>query len=410
MPQIKFTDTNVKTLSADKTTWFTDLTCKGLRLCVTKGGVKTWYVNKWDPKSQKTRSIKLAQWANKGAHCRWAKEHLGKVTLDIQEGNVLTRAERDADVLARGIPTFAQALDQFITHRRGDRASGKAPMTETTEKDYRGSFSVHFHAWADMPVDALPILEINQYLNKLQLTKPQGAARAATVGGVVVRFVNKLCALALPIPGLLDPTKPRSRVETGKLDMSVPFADRWSEIEQVENEHKRLAWQIIVYTGFRSRPLRELTWSDVDLDEGSVTLKRPVKKKVGDRTVYLSDDALRLFKRLWEIRYDDCDWVFPSRRIIGVRGHLDALDRLPLTAAGDIRHYWMTAAREVAQIHIIRWLALHTMTGDDLRMVGHYGEPSPNEQRRGAEAIAAAINSQFGITPSSVVELKRNHA
>ena len=52
MPQIKFTDTNLKTLSADSTTWFSDPTCKGLQLCVTAGGVKTWYVNKWDLAAQ----------------------------------------------------------------------------------------------------------------------------------------------------------------------------------------------------------------------------------------------------------------------------------------------------------------------------------------------------------------------
>ena len=41
MPQIKFKDSTLKTLSADKTTWFTDPDVKGLRLCVTKGGAKT---------------------------------------------------------------------------------------------------------------------------------------------------------------------------------------------------------------------------------------------------------------------------------------------------------------------------------------------------------------------------------
>jgi len=61
MPQIKFKDSTLKTLSADKTTWFTDPNVKGLRLCVTKGGVKTWWVNKWDPSTQKTRAVKLGR-------------------------------------------------------------------------------------------------------------------------------------------------------------------------------------------------------------------------------------------------------------------------------------------------------------------------------------------------------------
>ena len=49
MPQIEFTDTKLKHLSTDKTTWFSDPTVKCLQLCVTAAGTKTWYVNKWDP-------------------------------------------------------------------------------------------------------------------------------------------------------------------------------------------------------------------------------------------------------------------------------------------------------------------------------------------------------------------------
>ena len=63
----------------------------------------------------------------------------------------------------------------------------------------------------------------------------------------------------------------------------------------------------------------------------------------------------------------------------------------------------MTTARSVAQVHVVRWLALHTLTDDELRMIGHYGEPSPEEQKAGVDAIASAINGLIGIAPSKVV-------
>ena len=407
MPQIKFTDTNLKTLSADKTTWFTDLACKGLRLCVTRGGVKTWYVNKWDPTSQKTRSVKLAQWANKGTHCRWAKEQVGKVAHDITTGNVRTREEHNAEQAALGIPMFRDALEQYITHRTTARASGRARMMESTAHDYRLSFNKHLARWADVHVDELPILEINQYLNTLQVTRPNAAHLAGSIAGAVVRFINRLCALALPIPSLLDGTRMKSRVQTGKLDMSVPWLDRKCEIDAIKNEHIRLVWMITWYTGFRGRSLRALTWDQVDLDTGTVTFDRLKRQEIA-RTIAFADDVVRLFKRLHKIRVDDCDWVFPSRRVVNEeRPHLDVLDRLPTTAAGDIRHLWMSTAREVAPRHVHRWLAQQTMTDDDLRMLGHYGEPSHEEQRRAANAIASAINAQLGVTPCSVVEMKR---
>jgi integrase len=410
MPHIKFTDSKLKTLSADKTTWFTDPSCKGLRLCVTKGGVKTWYVNKWDPTSNKTRSVKLAQWATQGTHCRWAKDQVGKIALDITTGNVRTREETELEKNRLGIPTFREALEQYIEHRTTARASGKARMMEATARDYRLSFNLHLGPWADVHVDELPILEINQYLNALQITRPHSARIGSVVAGAVVRFINRLCALALPIPSLLDNTIIKSRVQTGKLDMSVPWVDRKAEIDAIKNEHIRLAWMITWYTGFRGRSLRALTWDQVDLVARTVTFDR-LKRQEIEREIVIADDVVRLFKRLHDIRQDDCNWVFPSRRVVsGTRGHLDVLDRLPTTAAGDLRHLWMSTAREVAPRHVHRWLAQQTMTDDDLRMLGHYGEPSHEEQRRSANAIASAINIQLGVTPSTVVALKRKRA
>lgn len=281
-------------------------------------------------------------------------------------------------------------------------------MMESTAYDYRMSFNRHLARWADVKVDELPILEINQYLNTVQIDTPNAAHLAASVAGATVRFINRLCALALPIPSLLDGTRMKSRVQTGKLDMSVPWLDRRQEIDAIKNEHIRLAWMITWYTGFRGRGLRALTWDRVDLDAGTVTFDR-LKRQEVEREIVVADDVVRLFKRLNDIREDDCDWVFPSRRIVkGKRGHLDVLDRLPLTAAGDLRHLWMSTAREVAPRHVHRWLAQQTMTDDDLRMLGHYGAPSYDEQKRSAEAIAAAINRLFLEKPSSVVELKRN--
>jgi integrase len=299
----------------------------------------------------------LAQWATQGTHCRWAKDQVGKIALDITTGNVRTREEHNTEQAALGIPTFRNALEQYIEHRTTARQSGRARMMEGTAYEYRGSFNKHLARWADVHVDELPILEINQYLNNLQIGTPNAAHLAASVAGATVRFINRLCALALPIPSLLDGTRMKSRVQTGKLDMSVPWIDRKSEIDAIKNEQIRLAWMITWYTGFRGRGLRALTWDRVDLDAGKVTFDR-LKRQEVEREIVIADDVVRLFKRLHEIRDDEYGWVFPSRRKVDeVRGHLDVLDRLPLTAAGDLRHLWMSTAREVAPRHVHRWLA-----------------------------------------------------
>jgi hypothetical protein len=71
MPHTTFTDKNVGAIPVlDKTTWYTDPAVKGLLLCVTKGGTKTWWVNKWDPTTEKTRAVKLGQYPREQAHSR----------------------------------------------------------------------------------------------------------------------------------------------------------------------------------------------------------------------------------------------------------------------------------------------------------------------------------------------------
>ena len=142
MPNIRFTDTNLKTLSADKTTWFTDPACKGLRLCVTAGGTKTWWVNKWDPMAQKVRAVKLGQWANQGTHCAWAKSQVGKVAHDIEQGNVKNRAEKAVAAEAveaekAGIPTLREAFELEVENRLTlDDAYG-GPRAAETMQNYR---------------------------------------------------------------------------------------------------------------------------------------------------------------------------------------------------------------------------------------------------------------------------------
>lgn len=117
----------------------------------------------------------------------------------------------------------------------------------------------------------------------------------------------------------------------------------WHNCSSAANEYgfspSRMTAIVDALTGFRHEAsLRPLTWQQVDLIKGTVTFGR-LKRQEDERTIVLSDETLRLFEQLWAIRVDGCDWVFPSRRLVGDRrGHLDVLDRLPLTSAGDLRH------------------------------------------------------------------------
>lgn len=176
MPQIKFTDTNLKTLSADSTTWFSDPTCKGLQLCVTAGGVKTWYVNKWDSRAQKTRRVKLGQWSAQGKHTAWAKKQVGKTAHDIDEGTVKTRQEREAEAASKAVPpTLREAFELEAASRLGlDDAFG-GPRAEETVQNYRSVLERKLDGLLDTRVDEIDHGEIQRRLDALTKSAPFAA-------------------------------------------------------------------------------------------------------------------------------------------------------------------------------------------------------------------------------------------
>lgn len=418
MPQTKFTDTNLKRLSADKTTWFSDPTVKGLQLCVTAGGTKTWYVNKWDPTAQKVRRVKLGQWAPQGKHCAWAKKELGRAASNIEDGNARTKQERQEE--AAGIPTLREAFElEATSHLSLDDAFGGARAEETIQ-NYRSVLVRKLDGLLDARVDEIDHAAIQRRLDTLTKEHPYAAhklhialayARAQALAALNLEHMPFRWPAMKKMPIMRD-RKDQDREGRVTLDILVPWADRWAEIERVENEHIRLAWMLRWHTGMRGRMLRKLKWQDVDLDAGTMMVSTGLKKVKGKRLIAMSGRSLDLFKRLWEIRLDDCDWVFPSRRVVGnERGHLDALDRLTLTTEGDLRHLWNEATEDVDGRELVfRWLCGQNLTGGESKSLGFYATVPVERQRKVANQVSSVIDRRCEVEPANVVELGRVHA
>lgn len=297
MPQIKFTDTNLKTLSADSTTWFSDPTCKGLQLCVTAGGVKTWYVNKWDSTAQKTRRVKLGQWSAQGKHTAWAKKQVGKTAHDIDEGAVKTRQEREAEAASKAVPpTLREAFELEAASRLAlDDAFG-GPRAEETVQNYRSVLERKLDGLLDTRVDEIDQGEIQRRLDALTKSAPFAAhklhialsyARTQALSALNIEHMPFRWPAMKKMPIMRD-RKDKDREGKVTLDTSVEWADRWAEIEGVENEHIRLAWMLRWHTGMRGRMLRNLTWADIDLTAGTMLLSTGLKKVKGKRLIAMT--------------------------------------------------------------------------------------------------------------------------
>jgi len=70
-------------------------------------------------------------------------------------------------------------------------------------------------------------------------------------------------------------------------------------------------------TGWRDSEIRDLTWNQVDLDNGIVRLEPGETKNDDSRTVYLDDELRDNFNQQWDNRKNLLPYVFLNRRFSG---------------------------------------------------------------------------------------------
>lgn len=152
-----------------------------------------------------------------------------------------------------------------------------------------------------------------------------------------------------PLRKVTKPKEPRGRVRF----LSDPERERLlAECKNSENPYLYITVVLALSTGARRMELFGLSWSDVDLFKGAITLH---ETKNGERRVLpLKGHALELMKQHSKVRQLNCDFVFPSKNL-----------KKPL----DIRTPWENALKR-AEINDMRWHDLRHCTASYLVMNG----------------------------------------
>ncbi|WP_171178421.1 tyrosine-type recombinase/integrase [Ruegeria sp. HKCCA4633] len=125
----------------------------------------------------------------------------------------------------------------------------------------------------------------------------------------------------------------------------------WNAImaQRERNVLRGTAWIVMFFTGIRSEDVRELEWSQVNLQRGEIEL---IQTKSGiDRTISICDTVVRA---LTAIQQSDSKFVFPTTSTkTGETIHLDHLDRLkhpdnrePILRQHDTRKHFQEASNE----------------------------------------------------------------
>lgn len=142
----------------------------------------------------------------------------------------------------------------------------------------------------------------------------------------------------------------------------------WSALNEIENDTIRDFLTLLLFTGLRKGEAESLRWSDVDLNDHTITV---TQTKNGDvLTLPLSTYLFQLFQRRYQ-RYGDGEFVFPAK---GKKGHLSepkkGIYRI-ITATGiqfschDLRRTFLTLAESMdISAYALKRLVNHRIASD----------------------------------------------
>lgn len=248
--------------------------------------------------------------------------------------------------------------------------------SESTRKGNAGRLKLLCVEWGRQPLSSLTARDIKTYLKRREAEGLTGASQN--------RYLATLKALfkAAVAYGHCR-TNPAAEVRMLKEDQKVPDALTEVQAEALLRECSdeiRPAVTVAVDTGLRRSELFSLTWTDVDLEEGKLTVR---KSKTGDfRVVWLADRARAVLTELKNRKVVDVR-VFPFTDIsagVAAAGRRAGIGHVHMH---QLRHTFATRLRDrgVPLDRIKELLGHRTM-----QMVLRYAKARPEQTR---EAVAA---------------------
>ncbi len=273
----------------------------GLFLLVGKSGGRSWMVRV--QKDGKRRDIGLGS---------ERKVSLAKARVDAalvcsqMEAGLNPVAERKK---AAGIPTFREAAALVhAEHKSGWRNAKHGAQWLSSLETYA------FPIIGETPVDAIDGPAVRDVLAAIWLAKPETARRVRQrINGIVDWAVGKGYRPA-PLPmNAINKSLPKHRA-TATHHAAMPYADIPTFLQRVRERESmgRLALEAVILTAARSGEVRGAVWSELDMERALWTVPAARMKAKRDHVVPLSAGALRLFRRMAELRTQGSDLVFPG--------------------------------------------------------------------------------------------------
>jgi integrase len=317
-------------------------------------------------------------------------------------------AESEAGKLVAAKPlTVPVLLERWL-----DRGEAIAP---SSERLYRGVLNNHIRKHLNVRADKLSPQVMQTYFSKVATNLPKHAQGGRGVMRTSLTMVRAACRWAARSDVGILARNPLAGATvtlpvTEKKRKSVPTEGYKRLLEVSKGTDAHLLWLLLGSSGMRQGEATALTWGDVDLNAGKISITKinaPEKSgtvvkrvKAGSaRVVPISGKVkAQLAKRRLEVGGSDTEFIFPSSR-----------------APGPIRstaiHKWWVRDMELAglegyQIHSLRHTAATLMLEAGVpvivvsKILGHstpsttiniYGHSTETQEVSAIAAIADAI-------------------
>jgi integrase len=290
---------------------------------------KTWRLVKFA--HGKTKSKTLGKWPAMNLHtAAQAADDMAERVADA------THALPAPVVVQTREITLREAFLRHTTERIDPRTREKTP---NTVYDYLSTLQNHAGQngeWLDVPINEITRAMMNAQMKAMKDRRSQATK--------LLRIIRAIYGNEMLIRDDLinDPTFRIRAYSSKKKELLFDPSGSWPAFEAimaVEDVTIRSAWLVMLLTGIRSTNVRNIEWSDLDLEQSLLTIPR--LKNGTKRTFPLSQAASAAFNRVPRI-HDRL--VFASKAKAGVPiAHQHALGNPKILRQHDNRHLFTSA-------------------------------------------------------------------
>jgi integrase len=385
----------------------TDLSCRGLRIRVKRGERLT---------RNTVRGAAHWSWRGRDASAAVRTVAIGPLA-DVELGAARSQADAlRSEARTKTFTTGGSTADTLTLGHALELHYGTGRLKASTLGEYRRVVKIHLSDVVGSPLISLTPVLLAPVIQQV-VQGSEGKRPAPSTADKLVKLIRAARSAAyaetLDERFLLDITTPLRRKVAIKpcqprLDQVIhpeQLPAWWAAVEQEEPLYRDFM-QFLVLTGLRKMEAAALSWREVDLERGIITIPASRAKSGRDRQRTLGQAAWDILRRRLKAARGS-KWVFPTS--LEGRGHIvdpkKAVKRIERrcdvhASSHALRRTFVSRAREALEREDVAWLVGHRVGSVTEE---HYHARSPEANRRYAQQ---AENQVLEAAGQLTVEVK----